>query len=112
MPMYDYLCKRCGPFTLMRPMAECELEADCPACARSSPRIIMTAPQLSTLSHERRSAAAANERSAHAPRTLSEVKTAHRPGCACCIGKQSRPGRHGRNGAKSFPAKRPWMISH
>jgi putative FmdB family regulatory protein len=112
MPMYDYLCERCGPFTLMRPMAECNLGADCLICGRVSARAIVTAPQLSRLSHERRSAAATNERNAHEPRTLSQIKAAHRPGCACCTGKPSGSGSHRRNGAKSFPAKRPWMISH
>lgn len=81
MPVYEYLCEHCGPFTIMRPMAECELAGDCPECAGASPRVIISAPRLSTLSRERRSAAAANERSADAPRTLSEMKAAHRPGC-------------------------------
>jgi putative FmdB family regulatory protein len=25
MPVYEYLCDDCGPFTDIRPMAECEL---------------------------------------------------------------------------------------
>ena len=25
MPTYEYMCKKCGPFTQLRPMAECEL---------------------------------------------------------------------------------------
>ena len=32
MPVYDYLCARCGPFTEMRPMAECDLPHKCPEC--------------------------------------------------------------------------------
>ena len=27
MPVYDYLCDRCGPFTEMKPMAEAESTA-------------------------------------------------------------------------------------
>jgi putative FmdB family regulatory protein len=112
MPVYDYLCDRCGPFTLMRPMAESALGASCPDCARSSPRAIMTAPRLSTLSSAQRQANAINERSAHAPRTLAESKAAHGPGCSCCSAKPTSARAQKRNGAKGFPDKRPWMISH
>jgi hypothetical protein len=40
------------------------------------------------------------------------MKTAHGAGCACCAGKSMRNGKRGKNGAKSFPGARPWMISH
>ncbi len=33
MPVYDYLCTACGPFTDMRPMADCDLSNDCPIAA-------------------------------------------------------------------------------
>ena len=32
MPVYEYLCNDCGPFTDMRPMAECDDPQDCPQC--------------------------------------------------------------------------------
>ena len=32
MPVYEYLCNDCGPFTDMRPMAECDYPQDCPQC--------------------------------------------------------------------------------
>ena len=35
MPIYEYLCNDCGPFTDMRPMAECDLPQDCDAIAQS-----------------------------------------------------------------------------
>ena len=28
MPVYEYLCNECGPFTDMRPMAECDASHD------------------------------------------------------------------------------------
>jgi putative FmdB family regulatory protein len=31
MPVYDYDCTRCGPFTELRPMAECEAPLACPS---------------------------------------------------------------------------------
>ena len=87
MPVYDYLCERCGPFTDMRPMAECDAPNDCPRCGRAAPRAFLTAP-------------------------LSSMKKNHGAGCACCSGKSMRKSRRGKNGAKSFPGSRPWMISH
>jgi putative FmdB family regulatory protein len=110
--MYEYLCDDCGPFTVMRPMAECDLPHDCPRCTREAPRVILTAPHFSCLAPEARLAHATNERSRHAPQLLSASKQAHGPGCACCAPKSSRMVRRGRGGVKSFPASRPWMISH
>jgi putative FmdB family regulatory protein len=112
MPVYEYLCDACGPFTDMRPMAECELPSACPDCAGLAPRVILTAPHCSSISAERRRAQATNERSANAPKTLSQMGGAHAPGCSCCSGRASRFTARGKNGAKSFPASRPWMISH
>ena len=112
MPVYDYLCESCGPFTLLRPMAECELPYDCPECGKSAPRAFLTAPHCSTMSSERRTMHATNERSANAPKSLAEYKASHRPGCGCCSGRASRMVTKGRNGAKGFPTSRPWMISH
>jgi putative FmdB family regulatory protein len=86
MPVYDYLCARCGPFTRMRPMADCDLPHECPHCARRAPRAFLTAPYCATLSAKRRLAHATNERSASAPQRLSDMK-AHGAGCSCCAGK-------------------------
>jgi putative FmdB family regulatory protein len=112
MPVYDYLCERCGPFTHMRPMAECEAPADCPRCRRAAQRAFLTAPYFAAMPVERRLAHATNERSAHSPATLSSMKKNHGAGCACCSGKFMRKSSRGKNGAKSFPGSRPWMISH
>jgi putative FmdB family regulatory protein len=112
MPVYEYLCDDCGPFTNMRPMAECDEPDDCPACGTRAPRVILTAPHFSCLPASTRKARATNERSAHAPKTLGEYKASHGPGCGCCSGKPSRLVDKTRSGAKSFPTARPWMISH
>ena len=112
MPVYDYLCAACGPFTEMRPMAEFELPFDCPSCGREAQRAYLTAPRLSGMSAERRLAHATNERSANQPSTFSSMKKSHGAGCACCSGKSSRMTRRGTSGSKSFPTSRPWMISH
>ena len=112
MPVYDYQCDTCGPFSEMRPMAECEKRSECPQCGNHAPRAYLTAPYYAGMSSELRLAHATNERSAHAPSTLSGLKNKHGAGCACCTGKSSRMTRRGKNGSKSFPTSRPWMISH
>jgi putative FmdB family regulatory protein len=113
MPMYEYLCEGCGPFAEIRPMAEYDRPSACPACGVDAPRVILTAPNFSSLSDTRRLAHATNERSASAPRTLAETKSAHGRGCSCCAGtsKSSRSVKT-KSGAKTFPKARPWMISH
>ena len=125
MPVYEYLCNDCGPFTDMRPMAECDDPQACPNCESSSPRVILTAPNFFCMPSETRKAHAVNERSTHAPQTLAQYKASHGPGCGCCsTGRNSsdmnssdkkKPARlvtKTRSGAKGFPTARPWMISH
>ncbi|HEY1542846.1 MAG TPA: zinc ribbon domain-containing protein [Xanthobacteraceae bacterium] len=129
MPVYDYECESCGPFTFMRPMAQCDRPARCPHCGGKAPRAFLTAPYFA-MQAERRRAHAANEQSANAPRLLSEMGGPHAAGCSCCAatsalrrGKgEARSGGKGKTwsnartdaktGAKSFPGARPWMISH
>lgn len=112
MPTYEYLCEDCGPFTEMRPMVESDLPHDCPHCGETAPRAFLTAPYMSGLSAERRLAYATNERSAHAPKTSSSMGKSHGAGCSCCSGKSSRMTYRNKDGSKSFPKSRPWMISH
>jgi putative FmdB family regulatory protein len=114
MPVYEYLCDTCGPFTEMRAMSEFRAPCDCPECAAPAPRVLLTAPNFAcTPAHERK-ARDVNERSRHAPMTLDQykAKASHGAGCGCCSGKPSRWVAKTRDGAKSFPTARPWMISH
>ncbi|MPZ55263.1 MAG: zinc ribbon domain-containing protein [Rhizobiales bacterium] len=112
MPVYEYLCSSCGPFTAMRPMVEHALPNECPDCGFQAPRVLLTAPKLASMSSQRRAAFATNERSADAPTSLSEMKSKHGAACTCCSGKSMRYVKRDKNGAKSFPSSRPWMISH
>jgi putative FmdB family regulatory protein len=112
MPVYEYLCNDCGPFTEFRPMSEFEQPNDCPHCSIPAPRVILTAPNFACMPSHARKAHAVNERSAHAPKTLDQHKASHGPGCGCCSGKRSRLVAKTKSGAKSFPTARPWMISH
>lgn len=110
MPVYEYLCEECGPFTAIRPMAEFDKPNDCPDCGKHAPRVLLTAPRMALMSPESRVAHATNERSAHAPRSSKS----HGAGCSCCSGKSrsKRIVKQGKDGSKSFPTARPWMISH
>jgi putative FmdB family regulatory protein len=62
MPTYEYMCKKCGPFTQMRAMAECELPSACPECGARAPRVLLTAPSCLSMSAEGRQAGAKYER--------------------------------------------------
>jgi hypothetical protein len=93
-------------------MAECDRTSECPRCGEGAPRAYLTAPYFAAMSVERRQAHATNERSAHAPRTLSSLGGKHGAGCSCCAPASGRKVKRGRNGAKSFPSSRPWMLSH
>jgi putative FmdB family regulatory protein len=108
MPVYDYDCADCGTFTVLRPMAEYLQPHPCPGCGDDAGRVLLTSPAFAGMDAGRRTAIATNERSANAPKQ----SFGHRPGCACCAGTASRRTRTGKDGSKSFPAARPWMISH
>jgi putative FmdB family regulatory protein len=108
MPMYDYDCDRCGPFTALRPMAEFEAPCACPHCEAMAPRVMLTAPAIATMPGARRHAAATNERSADTPGRSH----AHGAGCGCGAGSRRGRGVGEPQAAKGFPSRRPWMISH
>ncbi|RMR09499.1 FmdB family zinc ribbon protein [Pseudomonas syringae group genomosp. 3] len=115
MPMYEYDCPACGYFTALRPMAESALPCDCPVCEVSSMRVILSAPGLATMAGNTRSAIAANERSAHAPKTVAEYQDSkrHPKGCGCCgPAKAVQPTKANPHALKGKAAGRPWMISH
>ncbi|MGQ9369380.1 FmdB family zinc ribbon protein [Azospirillum sp. ST 5-10] len=118
MPMYEYLCAHCGPFSDLRPMSRSAEPAPCPGCGAEAPRAILTAPHFSLVAGATRRAVETNERSAHAPMSSAEYKerraAGHGAGCACCSGTKALRSAAvtGKDGAKAFPTKRPWMISH
>lgn len=108
MPVYAYCCPECGPFEALASMARAADPCQCPECAAAAPRALAT-PVLATMGAARKTAFATNERASDSPR-----KSSHGPGCSCCGGgKKINSGTlHRPDGSKSFPKKRPWMISH
>ncbi|WP_158046091.1 FmdB family zinc ribbon protein [Skermanella pratensis] len=118
MPVYDYMCESCGAFTALRPMARSAEPCGCPDCGAPASRAYLSFPSIGGMDPARRAAFETNERSAHAPklskksdRQAAGHSGAHGPGCSCCSGGKSSAV-YTRDGAKTFPSKRPWMISH
>lgn len=117
MPTYDYDCEGCGSFDALRSIARRDDDAACPSCGVLARRFLAGAPGLASVSTASRRAIETNERSASSPRSSRDMaggyqRLKHPSGCGCC-----RPGIRSAtvrspSGAKSFPAKRPWMISH
>jgi putative FmdB family regulatory protein len=102
MPVYDYLCSDCGPFTDMRPMSECDEPGDCSKCTNPSPRAILRAPNFLCMPTDRRKAIAVNERRSNGPKTLDQYKASHGPCCGCCSGRPSRLVRKPKAARKAF----------
>lgn len=117
MPTYDYACPDCGGFDALRSLAQRNDPCACPDCGAPSRRVFVTAPRLACLSGATREALARNERARHEPQSSRQYeggysRLKHPSGCGCCSpGKQGATVRAG-DGSKTFPSKRPWMISH
>ena len=103
MPVYEYLCNDCGPFTDMRPMAECDDPQDCPQCETESPRVILTAPAFFCMPSDKRKAIATNERSAHAPKTLGRIQGLARPRLRLLFNRKEEAGAAGDQDQRAAP---------
>ncbi|HSV52104.1 MAG TPA: zinc ribbon domain-containing protein [Burkholderiaceae bacterium] len=116
MPTYDYDCPHCGSFEALRRIALRDEACACPACGMAAARVFVHAPRLELLTGDTRHALQLNERAAHQPRSSSDGpygRLRHPAGCGCCSGSRRNSATvTGANGAKAFPTKRPWMISH
>ncbi|GAC1533629.1 MAG: zinc ribbon domain-containing protein [Ramlibacter sp.] len=115
MPTYAYACGDCGGFDAIRSMSQRDEPSACPACGAASPRVLAGAPGLACVGSQVRAAMETNERAQHAPRSSrdgSDGRMRHPAGCGCCSTGGRKATVTGANGAKAFPGKRPWMISH
>lgn len=119
MPTYDYACPDCGGFDAFRSLSQRNDPASCPDCGSASPRVFVSAPRLACLSSDTRIAMDRNEAARHVPMSSKDpgayARLRHPSGCGCCSGasgKLSKATHTAPNGNKSFPSKRPWMISH
>jgi putative FmdB family regulatory protein len=114
MPTYDYVCKECGPFEAFSSIAARNAAVGCPRCTLPSLRLLLNAPRLAIMGGERRHAMAVNEKASHEPvSSKAYANKLHSSGCRCCSSaKTAEAASVGANEARSFPDKRPWMISH
>ncbi len=113
MPTYDYACGDCGGFDAFRSLTERNVPASCPECGVASPRVFATAPRLALMDGGTRNAMATNERARHEPKRSGDyARLSHPAGCGCCNSSRNNATVTAANGAKAFPSKRPWMISH
>lgn len=114
MPTYDYACADCGAFDAIRSISRRDEPATCPACGEPSPRVLVAAPQFACMDAGVRGAHETNERARHAPRSSREDygRPRHPAGCGCCSTGKRSTAVTAPSGARAFPTKRPWMISH
>jgi putative FmdB family regulatory protein len=91
MARYAFDCAGCGPFELVRPMAEAGAPARCPGCGGAARRVF-TPPGLALLARPVRGALDREEKSAYEPDLATR--------------KQGRPLPH-----KHDPAP-PWVLAH
>lgn len=91
MPIYAFTCSACGPFELLRPMAEAGDPACCPNCG-GGVRRVFTPPGLALLDAPIRRALDEEHKSAHEPEVVAE--------------RRGRPLPH-----RHEPAP-PWVLSH
>lgn len=113
MPTYDYECQDCGGFEAIRSMAARNEPADCPQCGKAAPRVMVASFGLAYLDETTVKAMDANERARHEPKSSKNIAGHRHPaGCGCCSSRRKTSTVTAPNGAKAFPSKRPWMISH
>jgi putative FmdB family regulatory protein len=90
-PLYAFDCAGCGPFELVRPMAEAGAPSTCPACGAPARRVY-TPPGVPRLARPVRRALDLEEKSAHEPGVTAT--------------KRGRPLHH-----RHAPTP-PWVLSH
>ena len=100
MPLYEYICRDCGPFTEIEKMARASEPMPCPSCEQLAPRGI-SAPFLANMDPNNRVAHQRNELSSHEPKVGKPTKHDHSHGHG-----HSHRKVHGHKGS------RPWMIGH
>lgn len=88
MPIYDYACDACGPFTAMRPMAQFRDPCTCPECGTAVARAFLSAPAIVVGNANGRVARAVTSPSATDP---SRASSAHPAGCGCCMRRPPIP---------------------
>jgi putative FmdB family regulatory protein len=106
MPLYEFNCEQCGPFTELRRVSECDMPAQCPECNLSALRMI-SVPRLAIMEKNNRTAWERNEKSAHEPR---QVKSGHRHNHS--HEHKAKHNHQHQHSHKHGHSGRPWMLGH
>jgi putative FmdB family regulatory protein len=106
MPVYEFNCEECGPFTKLRSLDQSSAPANCPECGAGSSRIFSVI-HLRAMRPENRVAWERNERSAHAPHVCG----------AGCAHDRAMPKKRSNGDPPAMQAStkrnsRPWMLGH
>ena len=108
MPLYEFVCQNCGPFTALRNLALSSQPAACPTCGTLSPKVFPLI-HLRAMRPESRIAHERNERSMHAPHVCGS-------GCSPTHAKpKSRAKKSSEKPTLQYstkPYSRPWMLGH
>jgi putative FmdB family regulatory protein len=115
MPLYDYQCRRCGPFREWRRMSDYAKAVECPECRRPAARSVAT-PTLG-MDAGLRKAHAINEKSAHEPRVVRRRRgdpiPQHNAHADLMQARQERTGKKREPGkAATHKSQHPWMVRH
>ncbi len=78
MPLYDYICERCGPIREWGAIKDASRPIICATC-RSEARRVITAPNLALMAAGKKAAHLRNERSADEPRVMRREELTGRP---------------------------------
>jgi putative FmdB family regulatory protein len=90
-PVYAFTCDACGPFDVIRPMAEAGAPVRCPGCGNDARRVF-SPPGLALLARPVRLGLDMEEKSAYEPDLVSE--------------KRGRPMPH------RHASSPPWTLGH
>ena len=107
MPLYEYECPQCGPFTAVRELAKSSHPAQCVQCGQEA-RKIFSIINFRTMAPRNRVAHERNERSAHSPHICGS-------GCNHHNSKVRRVGQSSDKPVLQSSTKRyrrPWMLGH
>ena len=109
MPVYEFECAACGPFSELRPLTQASAPAACPHCGQVAPKIF-PAVTLRTMRPQNRAAWERNERSAHAPHTCSTGCSDRHPKPKPKL--RAQPGDRPALQYSTKENRRPWMLGH
>ena len=85
MPIYDYTCATCGPFSALRSLSATDDAGSCPSCSSPSPKTLSAPAYLGGSKRQRAYDAVASNPLRKVPEARATLQaTEHRANCPCC----------------------------